>query len=143
MSEVEDFLEATLPRLVEAEEALHNGDVEPRLAMWSRNDPVTLLGAAGMSNSGWDECSRTFKWLASVFSNCQEYRCELIAAGASGDLAYTVGLEHSVVSRNGAPPEPNTLRVTQVYRREVGEWKVVHRQGNGLGTGKGPAITQS
>jgi hypothetical protein len=45
MSELDDFLTTTLPRQIEAEEAIHNGDVEPRLEMWSRKDPVTLLGA--------------------------------------------------------------------------------------------------
>jgi ketosteroid isomerase-like protein len=57
-------------------------------------------------------------------------RVELLAAGVSGDLAYTVELEHTSVSIDGAPVEPYTLRVTQVYRREDGEWKVVHRHGD-------------
>jgi hypothetical protein len=49
-----------------------------------------------------------------------------------GDLAYTVELEHTSVSIDGVPVEPYTLRVTQVYRREDGEWKVVHRHGDQL-----------
>jgi ketosteroid isomerase-like protein len=56
----------------------------------------------------------------------------VIAAGVSGDLAYTVGYEHSLVSRDGGPVTPNRLRVTHVYRREDGEWKIVHRHGDGL-----------
>jgi ketosteroid isomerase-like protein len=28
---------------------------------------------------------------------------------------------------DGGPVEPSTLRVTHVYRRENGEWKIVHR----------------
>jgi ketosteroid isomerase-like protein len=59
-------------------------------------------------------------------------RVELLAAGVSGDLAYTVELEHTSVSVDGVPVEPYTLRVTQVYRREDGEWKVVHRHGDQL-----------
>ena len=51
-------------------------------------------------------------------------------AGVSGGLAYTVELEHTSVSVDGVPVEPYTLRVTQVYRREDGEWKVVHRHGD-------------
>jgi len=50
---VEDFLQATLPRLIEAEMSLHDGDIARRLAMWSSHDPVTLFGAAGSSMSGW------------------------------------------------------------------------------------------
>ena len=45
-------------------------------------------------------------------------------------LAYTVELEHTSVSLDGVPVAPYTLRVTQVYRREDGQWKVVHRHGD-------------
>ena len=134
MSEVDDFLEETLARQLEAEEAIHNGDPTLRLNMWSTRDPVTLLGAFGVARSGWEEVSETFHWVASRFSNCTAYSFDLIAAGVSGDLAYTVGYEHSEVSLDGGPVEPNTLRVTHVYRREDGEWKVVHRHGDGLAT---------
>jgi ketosteroid isomerase-like protein len=37
-----------------------------------------------------------------------------------------------MVSRNGGPVRPNRLRVTHVYRRENGQWKIVHRHGDGL-----------
>jgi hypothetical protein len=47
MSELDDFLTTTLARQVEAEEAIHNGDVTPRMQMWSTSDPVTLFGAWG------------------------------------------------------------------------------------------------
>ena len=126
MSELDDFLTKTLARQVEEEEALHNGDVQPRLAMWSTQEPVTVFGAL-KSMSGWDEVSRGFRWIASRFSNCTSYRFELVAAGVSSDLAYTVGYEHISVSMDGVPLEPFTLRVTHVYRRENGEWKIVHR----------------
>ncbi len=95
MSELDDFLSATLPRQIEAETAIHNGDVEPRLRMWSRKDPVTLLGAVGSAHSGWDEVGRAFRWVASRFSNCTAYDFELLAAGVSGDFAYTVGYERA------------------------------------------------
>jgi len=130
MSERDDFLADVIPRQVAAEKAIHDGDVAPRLAMWSRSDPVTLFGAFGPNNSGWDEVSRTFLWVASRFSNCTAYNLDLVAAGVSGDLAYTVGYERSAASSEGGPVTPNTLRVTHVYRRENGEWKIVHRHGD-------------
>jgi ketosteroid isomerase-like protein len=126
MSETEEFLEATMPRFHDAEAALHNGDATPRKAMWSHTDPVTLFGAA-MGASGWAKIEPVFDRLESTFSNCTSAEHEIIAAGASGDLAYTVGFEHTTTSLNGAPPLPYTLRATTVFRRENGEWKVVHR----------------
>ena len=35
MSDVDDFLAEIHPRLVAELQALHNGDPQPRLAMWS------------------------------------------------------------------------------------------------------------
>lgn len=128
--ELEEFLRTTLPRQMAAEYAIHHGDVEPRMALWSRENPVTLFGAAGPNKSGWDEVSQTFRWVASLFSRCDNYSFELVAAGVSGDLAYTVGYERSTVSTNDGPPRSNILRVTHVYRREGGEWKIVHRHGD-------------
>jgi ketosteroid isomerase-like protein len=94
--------------------------------MWSTQDPVTVFGAM-QSNIGSEEVRRVFRWLATRFSNLTDYRFELVAAGASGDLAYTLGYEHITFSMDGGPVKPHTLRVTHVYRREDGEWKVVHR----------------
>jgi hypothetical protein len=44
LSDVDDFLAEIHPRLVTELQALHNGDPQPRLAMWSTKDPVTLFG---------------------------------------------------------------------------------------------------
>lgn len=65
MADVDDFLAATMPRLAEAETALHNGDAGPRQALWSRNDPVTPFGAA-VSVRKWGEIDPAFDWLAST-----------------------------------------------------------------------------
>ena len=131
MTELDDFLTGFLTRQIEAEEALHNGDPAPRMALWSTIEPVTLLGArTGACKSGRDAVSRISRWIASRFSDCASYSFDLVAAGVSGDLAYTVGYEHSVLSFDGGPVVPGTLRVTHVYRRENGEWKIVHRHGD-------------
>ncbi|MGQ0847848.1 MAG: YybH family protein [Actinomycetota bacterium] len=61
--------------------------------------------------------------------NCQSSAIDLVAADVSGDLAYTVHREITSTSVDGEP-SGYVLRVTQVYRREDGEWKVVHRHGD-------------
>ena len=125
-AEVEDFLAATMPRLNKAEIALHGGDAAPRFAMWSHTDPVTLFGAA-FTAAGWAEIGPMFERLGESFSDCTSYENQVVAAGASDDLAYVVAFEHTTASIKGAPPQPYVLRVTTVFRREGGEWKVVHR----------------
>jgi ketosteroid isomerase-like protein len=130
MSQTKEFLAATMPRLSAAETALHNGDPAQRMAMWSRTEPLTLFGAA-VSARGWAEIAPTFEWLGRSFSDCTSFENEVITAGASGDLAYTVAIEHTSASINGAPQQYQ-LRVTTIFRREDGEWKVVHRHGDPL-----------
>src|SRR3954451_14463517 len=124
-TQTQAFLAEMLPQQVAAEGAIHNGDVEPRLALWSHRDPVTLFGAA-LSGYGWQQLSAEFATVASWFSDSQRYEVEVVAAGASGDLAYMVAYEHNKVKVNGQLRE-YTLRVTHVYRREDGQWRIVHR----------------
>ncbi len=143
MSELEDFVTTTLARQIKAETAIHNGDVGLRLEMWSTREPVTLFGAWGPCKKGTDEVTWISRWVASRFSNCTAYRFELVAAGVSGDLAYTVGYEHSSASVDGGPVTSNTLRVTHVYRRENGEWKIVHRHGDHPPPDQSPAAEVS
>jgi ketosteroid isomerase-like protein len=129
MADVEEFLASVLPRLTAADTELHNGNAGPRVALWSRNEPVTLFGAA-MTKIGWPEIAPGLEWVASRFSDCESFEYEVLAAGASGDLAYIVGVERTTASVGGAAPAAYALRVTTVFRREDGEWKVVHRHGD-------------
>ena len=131
MSDTEEFLASVLPLLLAADTALHNGDAAPRKAMWSTTDPVTLFGAA-MMTTGWPEIEATFDRLATRFSDCTSFDIEVVAAGVSGDLAYLVAFEHTTASIGGAPPAPYALRVTTIFRREAGAWKVVHRHADPL-----------
>lgn len=124
-TETDEFLAELLPAQRAAEQAIHNGDVEPRLALWSHDDPVTLYGAE-FTGSGWRELEPMFREVASWFSDSQEFDFEVTAAGASGDVAYTVGYERNKVLVEGMP-RAYTLRVTHVYRREDGRWRIVHR----------------
>jgi ketosteroid isomerase-like protein len=125
MSEREDFLTWVRTTLYDAELSLLDGDADPRRAIWSRDEPVSILGA--LRNSyGAKEVEEAFAFLEQTFSNCTSYAFELQAYGVVGDMAYTAGLEHVSVTMDGQP-RTFTLRATQVYRREGGAWKVAHR----------------
>jgi ketosteroid isomerase-like protein len=129
MSDRDDF-RATLSRQAEAEAAFHQGNPVPRMELWSRRDPVTLFGAAGMYQSGWDELSRIFPWISSRFSRVTDYRFEVLATDVVGDMAYAIGYERFTGSIAGRPVEQVTVRSTHIYRREEGRWKIVHRHGD-------------
>ncbi|QWZ09945.1 nuclear transport factor 2 family protein [Nocardioides panacis] len=128
MTDREDFLAWVRTVLYDAERALHDGDPGPRRALWSRNEPVSVLGA-WRDARGRPEIDELFTSLGDSFSDCSSYAFELQAFDVLGDMAYTAGLEHTSVSVEGRP-RTYTLRVTQVYRRESGEWRVVHRHGD-------------
>jgi ketosteroid isomerase-like protein len=128
MSEHDEFITWVNTVLRDAEVAVHNGDASVRRAIWSRNDPVSVLGAWRNAN-GQAELDELFAHLADSFSDCTSYEFELTAAEVVGDMAYTAGFEHTVASVNGVP-RSYTVRATQIYRREDGEWKVAHRHGS-------------
>lgn len=128
VTEREEFITWVHSVLWDAEVAVHNGDAGPRRAIWSRKEPVTVLGA-WKNASGQQELDELFDHLAGSFSDCTSFEFELLEAEVRGDTAYTVGFEHTSVSVNGVP-RTYTLRATQIYRREDGAWRVAHRHGS-------------
>ena len=103
MNQTDAFLATTLPRLRHAETALHNGNAEPRIEMWSHDHSVTLFGGV-MGGSGWAQIEPIFRRLGASFSDCKSYDNEVIAARANDALAYTVAFEHTTASVHGGPP---------------------------------------
>jgi len=128
MGEREEFVAWVQSALKDAEIAIHQGDAGPRRAIWSRVEPVSVLGAWRNAH-GQREIDELFADLAESFSDCASYELELLDAEVMGEAAYTVGFEHTSASVNGVP-RTYTVRATQIYRREDGGWKVAHRHGS-------------
>lgn len=127
MTALDDFFAQTVERHAAATTGVRNGDPAPFLDQLSTHDPVTLFPASQHPQVGWDAVSRAIRNVASVYSGSTEVEFEVLAAGVSGDLAYVVGFERAASSVAGAAREELALRVTQVYRREGGGWRLVHR----------------
>jgi len=71
-------------------------------------------------------------WASSRFRT-GEINYESITCGTSGDLAYSVGIERgrvTVVDQD--TPGEMVLRVTHLFRRENGRWKVIHRHADAV-----------
>jgi ketosteroid isomerase-like protein len=120
-SPVEEFHSTILARHIEAEEAFVHGDPRSRMELWSKRDPVTLFGAIGMSESGWEQLSQTFSWVVRRISEVSDFRIDVELVDVSGDLAYVLWFERFNGSIAGRAVEPVTVRATHVYRREDGE----------------------
>ncbi|WP_426244925.1 nuclear transport factor 2 family protein [Nocardioides sp. LHG3406-4] len=133
MTSHEDFLTWVETALQEAEIGLLNGDPTLRRELWSRNEPVSVLGAWRNAH-GLREVDELFSALGETFSGCTSYAFELQESDVVGDLAYTAGLEHVSATVDGQQ-RTFILRATQVYRREAGDWRVVHRHADTLSEG--------
>lgn len=128
MDDDREFLEWFRTTWKDAEDAVHGGSTDARLKTWSDREPVTLFGAGWNARTA-EEAQVVFQRLGGLFDAFESCDIDLLAFGVSGDLAYTVHREHTKASLRGEPRD-YVLRVTQVYRREDGAWKVVHRHGD-------------
>jgi ketosteroid isomerase-like protein len=106
------------------------GDSTPFLEVWSHADDVAILGAVGSLARGWDDVRRHLLG-ASRSLDWTELSVERLLTSASGALAVTVMLEHMTREVQGEPGS-RTLRTTQAYRRENGEWRMILRHANNV-----------
>jgi ketosteroid isomerase-like protein len=106
-----------------------NGDAKSWKAIASHRDDVTIMGAWGAYEKGWSEAEPRYDWAASRFRDSgAKVNVEYLASGESGDLAYTVAIERSAVRVIDQPEAaPMALRVTHIFRRENGTWRMIHR----------------
>jgi ketosteroid isomerase-like protein len=111
-----------------------NGDPVLWKANASQGDDVTIMGAWGAAEVGWDEAGPRYDWAAARFlESGAQVNVEYLASGVSGDLAYTIANERSEALIVGQEQlAPMALRVTHLFRLEDGEWKLIHRHADPL-----------
>jgi ketosteroid isomerase-like protein len=116
-----------------ASDAFHKGDPEPKKRLFSRRDDATLANPLGLTARGWSEVEKTMEYAASRYRDGEPIRFERISEYATADLAYMVELERSRTKVGGADEMAQvSLRVTTIFRREDGTWKIVHRHADPL-----------
>jgi ketosteroid isomerase-like protein len=104
------------------------GRTEAFQSLWSRSDDVVLIGAAGSHEKGWRDVSERLSW-ASSHLNFGAFHVENLLTSVSGDLGFTVDLEQMSREADGKT-ERRTLRSSQGYRLEDGQWRVVFGHGD-------------
>jgi len=107
--------------------SLLNGDAGPLMQSWSQSPDVTAMNPYGGREVGWEQLRAVFERVAQMCVGSQArvwLKDRLIRVG--GDLAYEIGIESGEGIIMG---KPTTIshRVTNIYRREAGGWKMVHR----------------
>jgi ketosteroid isomerase-like protein len=117
-----------------------NGDT----ALWksnvSRRDDVMIMGAWGAFEKGWPDVSARYDWAGARFNDSgASLKVEYLAGSVSGELAYTTAIERAEVKIVGQDkPAPMSLRVTHVFRKEDGGWKLMLRHADPLMTKTAP-----
>ena len=117
-----------------------NGDPELYKTLYSRRDDVTLANPFGPTARGWSEVSATLDRAAGNYRDGEVVGFDNLSTVISPDLAYTVEIE-SYWARVGGSEElvQVSLRVTSIFRREDGVWKVVHRHADPITSKRPPA----
>ena len=122
-----DF-ERFLDRVDSAQRELQQGRPEAYKSQWSRGADVTLGGGFGGGfERGWEGVARRLDWAGSQFGSARN-EIQRIASSTSGDLGYLVQTERIYfTSPNSSAPMERNYRVTMLFRREQGQWRIIHR----------------
>lgn len=127
-------LRVFLPQWEGAQARFINGDPTLWKENASQREDATIFGAFGGYEKGWNEVGPRYGWASSQFKESgATQQIEYLNTGASGDLAFTVGIERQQARVGGQETlTPRALRVTQIFRREGSSWKLLHRHADPL-----------
>lgn len=101
-----------------------NGDARALSDIWSHGSAVTTMHPIGGRQVGWDDVLGSWNQVAQAASDGKvELKDQVIRV--VGDLAYEVGVEDAEFKLGGAKVA-GQLRVTNIYQREAGSWKITH-----------------
>ncbi len=101
-----------------------NGDSAAMVDVWSHGAAVTTQHPIGGREVGWDQVRDSFAQVGKLASGG---RIELVdqRLEVDGDMAYESGYERGEFTLAGHDVKIDQ-RVTNIYRREAGGWRLVH-----------------
>ena len=121
-----------MARLRAVQRDFANGDADGLKRLYSHREDVTVLGGFGGFERGWAEVGPRLEWAASHFAG-GSYSQEDLSAAVGTEIACLVSIERwSYKNPKNNADTVLELRVTQVFRREDGEWRLVHRHADPL-----------
>jgi ketosteroid isomerase-like protein len=104
------------------------GDPGPAMLLFSRHDDVTLANPWGPAVTGWADVAGTLEAAAARFRNGQLFAFDILTRFVSDDFGCYHEIERGEAMLGGRSElESFALRVTSIYRREEGGWRIVLR----------------
>jgi ketosteroid isomerase-like protein len=100
------------------------GDARPMADVWSHGTAVSTMHPIGGREVGWDQVKEPWSKVAEISAG-GEIRIEQQVIEVVGDAAYEIGVEAGYLVLAGEKVRIDQ-RVTNIYRREGGAWKLVH-----------------
>ena len=120
----EDEVRQVSDQFYAALNSMANGDAGPMMEVWSHTPDVTTMHPIGGREVGWEQVRGPWEQVAAMCSGGQ-VTLEDSLIRVVGDLAYQLGTEAGEITLGGHDVSFDE-RVTNIYRREAGAWKIVH-----------------
>lgn len=128
-------LDAVIEEYHASLEAFMRGDHEPAKKLFSREPDVTLGNPFGPFARGWEDVVETMARAAGNYRDGGATGFDRVAEYTAPGLVCLVEVER-LRSKVGGRPDvvPLALRVTTIFRREEGGWRIAHRHADPIST---------
>lgn len=132
-AELAKSVQVAIARLHAAMAGVANGDVSAIKSLYSHTADATSFYGWGGYEKGWDAVSRRWDWAGTQFKGGR-VRYENVSTVITPEMFLVTDIETYEHQRmaNIEGETGWTNRVTHVFRKEQGEWRLVHRHGNRL-----------
>jgi ketosteroid isomerase-like protein len=115
--------------------AFVRGDSSHQELLFSERDDVTLANPLGPPARLRSAVLGALRRASAQLHDGEVLGFDRVSGSSEGNLAYMHEIERSRVKVGGAPePRLSSLRVTTVFRREEGGWRILHRHADPITT---------
>ena len=132
-AELRQSVEAAIARLHAAMGDVANGDVRAIKGLYSHSGEATSFYGWGGWEKGWDAVSTRWDWAGQQFRG-GTVSYQNVTTVIAPELFYTTDIETFRMNAMDGMGQPTgwSNRVTHIFRREDGDWRLIHRHGNRL-----------
>jgi len=126
-------IEQLINQYHEAVDQFSCGNSQPIKMLYSHRDDVFLANPFGLTVIGWTQVSNALDFASSKFRDGVVNNFEIIVKYVTSELMTIFGIEKWKAKVGGRNEISSfDLRVTTTFRKEDGEWKVIHRHADSI-----------